>query len=213
MSKIHPTESSCAVQKQVLESNKPLVLTVWKKSSMAFQGTDGFSVFDKDGRLAFRVDNYTRKTGGLVLMDGVGRALLTLKPQILSMHEQWNGFEGDGYSIKTNKTQLFSMKKKSFLPTSDEIEVFMGSRRNRTSSPSPDFRIDGCFRRRHCKIWGRNGEVVAEICRKKVNTTILLSEDVFSLIVRPGFSSELIMAFIVVMDRICRKPVAPILCS
>ncbi|XP_068669473.1 protein LURP-one-related 12-like [Aristolochia californica] len=211
MSKIHPTENSCAVKSQVLESNKPLVLTVWKKSSMAFQGTDGFSVFDKDGRLAFRVDNYTRKTGGLVLMDGGGRALLTLKPRMLSMHDQWNGFEGDGYSKTCTKTPLFSMNKKSILQTSDEIEVFMGSCRNRTSSP--DFRIDGCFRRRHCKIREGNGKVVAEICRKKVNTTILLSEDVFSLIVRPGFSSELIMAFIVVMDRICRKPVTPIMCS
>ncbi|KAF5941080.1 hypothetical protein HYC85_022247 [Camellia sinensis] len=38
------------------------VLTVWKRSSMSFQGTDGFTVFDSSsGRLVFRVDNYSRK--------------------------------------------------------------------------------------------------------------------------------------------------------
>jgi hypothetical protein len=67
---------------------RPAVLTVWKRSSMTFQGTDGFTVFDHRGRLAFRVDNYSRKSscitgsGGLVLMDGAGNALLTLKPQV-----------------------------------------------------------------------------------------------------------------------------------
>lgn len=61
-------------------------LTVWKRSSMSFQGTDGFTVFDQRGRLAFRVDNYSRNNrhlkGGLLLMDGAGKALLTLKPQV-----------------------------------------------------------------------------------------------------------------------------------
>lgn len=72
-----------------LQLVRPSVLTVWKRSSMTFQGTDGFTVFDHHGRLAFRVDNYSRKSscniikgGGLVLMDGAGNALLTLKPQV-----------------------------------------------------------------------------------------------------------------------------------
>lgn len=64
----------------------PTVLTVWKKSSMAFQGTDGFSVFDKQGKLVFRVDNYSRRIrcfdGRVVLMDGEGRPLLTMRPKV-----------------------------------------------------------------------------------------------------------------------------------
>ena len=60
-----------------------VMLTVWKRSSMSFQGTDGFTVFDPHGTLVFRVDNYSRKNGyGLVLMDGVGNALLSLKPKV-----------------------------------------------------------------------------------------------------------------------------------
>lgn len=41
---------------------------------MGFQGTDGFCVYDDAGRLAFRVDNYSRRrklcAGDLLLMDG-----------------------------------------------------------------------------------------------------------------------------------------------
>lgn len=90
MSRVHPAESKC--EKLFLNHDhqhheRPSVLTVWKRSSMSFQGTDGFTVFDHHGRLAFRVDNYSRKNscvkGGLVLMDGAGKALLTLKPQVI----------------------------------------------------------------------------------------------------------------------------------
>lgn len=78
--------SSSLVCKELEEDgpspSPPSVLTVWKRSSMSFQGTDGFTVFDHRGTLTFRVDNYSRRSGGLILMDGAGRALLTLKPQV-----------------------------------------------------------------------------------------------------------------------------------
>lgn len=95
MSKIYPAErQKCSTStkpssssRTTDERNQPTVLTVWKRSSMSFQGTDGFTVFDDRGNLVFRVDNYTRKIwsyggGGLLLMDGSGKALLTLKPQV-----------------------------------------------------------------------------------------------------------------------------------
>jgi hypothetical protein len=64
--------------------------TVWKRSSMGFQGTDGFSVYDDaGGALAFRVDNYSRRTkifaGELLLMDGQGAPLLALRPQVRTL--------------------------------------------------------------------------------------------------------------------------------
>ena len=82
-------DAQAQAQAQAQARPRPSVLTVWKRSSMTFQGTDGFTVFDHHGRLAFRVDNYSRKscciTGGeLVLMDGAGNALLTLKPQVIN---------------------------------------------------------------------------------------------------------------------------------
>lgn len=131
--------------------------------------------------------------------------------QILSMHEQWNGFQGDDSSKASPKTPVFTMRRRSMIQSSDEAEVFMWG--SILGAMAPDFRIDGCFRSRHCKIRDCSGEVAAEISRKKANTTLLLSDDVFSLIIRPGCECDLIMAFVVIMDRICRKPFAPILCS
>lgn len=207
---------------------RPSVLTVWKRSSMSFQGTDGFTVFDQRGRLAFRVDNYSRKNscllGGLLLMDGAGKALLTLKPQVFSIQHQWNAYKGEeGDLINSPKpNKIFSMiKSKSFFfHNSDkniaEAQVFLERRSGQnkvTIDQTPDFRIEGCFWRRNCKIKNRNGEVVANIARKKVNDRVLLGDDVFSLVVQPGFDAQLIMAFVIVLDRICVKPYAPVLCS
>ncbi|KAK9153390.1 hypothetical protein Sjap_000870 [Stephania japonica] len=225
MSRVHPaSEKKC--HKQVAKeggtddggAGAPCVLTVWKRSSMSFQGTDGFTVFDDKGRLAFRVDNYSRRTGGLLLMDGAGRVLLTLRPQVLSLQYQWNGFEGEEECGKRSSngttTPVFSMRRKSMLGNNEESEVFIGGC-TRHSNKAPDFRMEGSFRRRSCSIRGPNGELVAEISRKKVinKGTLLLSDDVFSLVVHQSFDRNLAMAFVIVMDRICRKPFTPILCS
>ncbi|KAM3690097.1 hypothetical protein ACJW31_09G096000 [Castanea mollissima] len=218
-----------------LQLVRPSVLTVWKRSSMTFQGTDGFTVFDQHGRLAFRVDNYSRKSscniikgGRLVLMDGAGNALLTLKPQVLSMQYQWNAYRGEdktGKRVTSTTSKVFSMRSGStlFHSSKDEaIVMMMGSSAGPSTNNSntdrhqtPDFRIEGCFRRRNCKILkSSSGEMVARIARKRVNNRrILLGDDVFSLAVQPGFDPQLIMAFVIILDRICGKPFAPVLCS
>ncbi|KAM3737986.1 hypothetical protein ACB098_09G098500 [Castanea mollissima] len=249
MSRIHPTyqnrshddkltlkerseEDTDQLQLQLV---RPSVLTVWKRSSMTFQGTDGFTVFDQHGRLAFRVDNYSRKSscniikgGRLVLMDGDGTALLTLKPQVLSMQYQWNAYSGEdktGKRVTSTTSKVFSMRSGStlFHSSKDEaIVMMMGSSSGPSTNNSntdhhqnPDFRIEGCFRRRNCKIIkSSSGEMVARIARKRVNNRrILLGDDVFSLAVQPGFDPQLIMAFVIILDRICGKPFAPVLCS
>ncbi|XP_039840476.1 protein LURP-one-related 8-like [Panicum virgatum] len=147
--------------------------TVWKRSSMGFQGTDGFSVYDAGGALAFRVDNYSRRrkifVGELLLMDGQGSPLLALRPQALSM-------AGHG----------------------------------------PSFWVEGCFRRRSCKIRNSDGKEVARITRKKAEaaaSSLMLGDDVFRLMIQPNVDCTMIMAFIVVLDRICSKPFTPMMCS
>ncbi|XP_068340588.1 protein LURP-one-related 5-like [Pyrus communis] len=221
MSRIHPASAlKERVHHQVEDVHAPpSVLTVWKRSSMSFQGTDGFTVFDDRGILSFRVDNYSRKSccvrGGLVLMDGAGRALLTLKPQMFSLQDQWNAYRGeDGYGKNPKSSRVFTMKSGSNLfgsrNKSEAAEVFMGGP---SSNNTPDFRIEGCFGRRNCKIRDRSGELVATVSRKRVNNSVLLENDVFSLVVQHGFDLELIMGFVMVLDRICGKTFTPILCS
>lgn len=225
MSKVHPADQNNFqdqfLEKEIKVEGPPCTLTVWKKSTMSFQGTDGFTVFDQHGRLVFRVDNYSRKnpgglTGGVVLMDGTGNALLTLKPQIMSMQNQWNGYRGDQERRRTRngkRSKVFSMRTPSVLfhnRRKDEAEIFLDGQRKQ--GQAPDFKIEGSFCSRNCLIRTVTGEVVAKITRKRVNSNVVLSDDVFSLVVLPGYDAELIMSFLVVLDRICAKPFTPILC-
>jgi hypothetical protein len=91
--RVHPSDAdalhhSCpaAADDDLRHQPQPALYTVWKRSSMGFQGTDGYSVYDAAGALAFRVDNYSRRrkifVGELLLMDGQGSPLLALRPQV-----------------------------------------------------------------------------------------------------------------------------------
>lgn len=221
MSRIHPAENKCEGKARNGSSRCPAQcptkFTVWKRSSMSFQGTDGFTVFDEHGRLVFRVDNYSRKGccaagGGLVLMDGAGNALMSLRPQILSMQCQWNAYRGEDDCKEGQNLKLFSMRRvSSFLDRrrKDVAEVFVGG------SKKPAFTVEGSFRSRNCVI-RRSGseEFVAKITRKRASPTVLLGTDVFNLVVQDGGNSDLVMACVVIMDRICSKSLAvPVLCS
>ncbi|RLM69104.1 protein LURP-one-related 5-like [Panicum miliaceum] len=185
---------------------------------MGFQGTDGFCVYDDAGRLAFRVDNYSRRrklcAGELLLMDGQGTPLLSLRPQLLSLHDRWNCYtatEEGGLDKKPSPTpqqQVFTMSRCSALKSSDEAEV----------AAAPAYRIEGSFSRRNCKIRrGSDCEEAARIARKSAGVAsrpvATLGDDVFSLVVRPGVDVATIMAIVVVMDRICHKPYTPMVCS
>ncbi|GKV35858.1 hypothetical protein SLEP1_g44064 [Rubroshorea leprosula] len=59
------------------------LLTVLKTS--LFFANDGFTVYDCNGQLVFRVDSYgpdTRDRGEVVLMDAQGRCLLTVRRKV-----------------------------------------------------------------------------------------------------------------------------------
>ncbi|KAF3341260.1 protein LURP-one-related 5-like protein [Carex littledalei] len=188
--------------------DKPRVFTVWQKSSMGFQGTDGFSVYDDSGRLAFRVDNYSRRqrflTKEIVLMDGDGKALLCLRPRFLSLHDRWNAYEVEECENKQPNSKLFSMKRYSMLQNIDKAQVLLRNLAdNNNPKLMPSFRIEGCFEKRSCKIYNSIGDEVAQISRKTTGeTSVLLGNDVFSLVIQQEFDCKLVMAFIIVMDRI-----------
>jgi uncharacterized protein YxjI len=95
--RIHPSSDAGRARRAAAASDRspPAVYTVWKRSSMGFHGTDGFCAYDDAGRLAFRVDNYSRRrklcAGELLLMDGQGTPLLSLRPQVINhlyLHQQ-----------------------------------------------------------------------------------------------------------------------------
>lgn len=165
-----------------------------------------------------------------------------LNIQTFSFQRQWNGciYKEDHNGSSKDKT-TFMMRRPStrFLLIGQtrnqqlqcEAEVFFNhhpepessDQSSRTiSSQQPDYKIEGSFWNRNCKIMSTAcGEVAAKIIRKRAGapamasgSTMVLSEEVFSLVVNPGFDPELIMAFVVILDRICFKPIfTPFMCS
>lgn len=129
------------------------------------------------------------------------------------MQHQWTGYRGED----DHCSRAFTMKRPSSLlipRNACEAEVYIGENISESSERKPDLKTEGSFRRRNCKITtAATGQLVAEISRKRINSTLLLSDDVFTLVVQPGFETELVMAFVIILDRICFKPFAPILCS
>jgi hypothetical protein len=122
------------------------------------------------------------------------------------------------------------MRKCSVLQGSREAEVYMSTACSTTTTTSPashpapppapqapSFWIEGCFRRRSCKIRrGGDGQEVARIARKKAGpgkAPLTLGDDVFSLVVQPDVDCTVIMALVVVLDRICWRPYTPLICS
>ncbi|CAL4904508.1 unnamed protein product [Urochloa decumbens] len=240
--RIHPSDAGRA-RRSAPADRRPAVYTVWKRSSMGFHGTDGFCVYDDAGRLAFRVDNYSRRrklcAGELLLMDEQGTPLLSLRPQLLSLHDRWNCYtatEEEGLHkpppSPTSQQQVFTMSRCSALKSSDEAEVHMSAAGRAAASSSSSglsckhpqaaapaaYRIEGSFSRRSCKIRrGSDGKEAARITRKSAGVAsrpvATLGDDVFSLVVRPGVDVATIMAIVVVMDRICHKPYKTMVCS
>ncbi|XP_062183510.1 protein LURP-one-related 8-like [Phragmites australis] len=236
--RIHPSDAGRggrARRAAPAPADRPEAYTVWKRSSIGFQGTDGFSVYDGGGRLVFRVDNYSRRrklcAGELLLMDGQGTPLLSLRPQLFSLHDRWNCYTAmeEGLDKKKqspmSQQQRFTMSKCSALQSSDEAEVYMTTSAGAAASghgcqhlqAAPSFRIEGSFSRRSCKIRRSDGKEAARISRKNAGVAsrpvTKLGDDVFSLVVRPGVDAATIMAIVVVMDRICPKPYTPMVCS
>lgn len=131
--------------------------------------------------------------------------------QMLSMYYQWDAYEGEvvvNGNIKTRSNKpLFSIRRSSILQCCvNVVEVFMN---NLITNEDPSYWVEGSFRNRSCRIIrqkrGNYKEMIAQISRKKANSLVELGDDVFTLIVKPGVDCDLIMAFVVVMDRICRK--------
>lgn len=138
-----------------------------------------------------------------------------------------NGSEGAKpkalFCMKSSGSMVFNGGGDNNKHNHEEAQVYMGSSsssRNKgqgckSHDETPDFKVQGCFKRRNCVIRNNKGHIAAKISRKRVNNkTVLLADDVFNLIVQPGFQPQIMMAFVIVLDRIHTKyHYTPLLCS
>lgn len=57
-------------------------LTVWRKSLLLT--CNGFTVIDRNGNIVYRVDNYVERPEEMILMDGLGKSVLTMCRSMVS---------------------------------------------------------------------------------------------------------------------------------
>lgn len=170
-------------------------LTVFK-TSIFFPG-DGFCVYDcKEGKLIFRVDSYgydVRDRDELVLMDALGKCLLTVRRKRPSLHQRWEGFQGER---SEGQKPIFSVRRSSIIGrASITVDVY--------GDPDEEYQIEGSFSQRCCTFCNASGETVAEIKRKvDASKNVVLGKDVFTLLVKPGVDAAFLMGLVLILDHI-----------
>ncbi|KAK3011404.1 hypothetical protein RJ639_011050 [Escallonia herrerae] len=200
------------------EGSSCTTLTVWRKS--LFFCCNGFTVIDSGGNLAYRVDNYSGRHNQVTLMDGSGKPILAvcrskvqfknnlevvLQEQKLGLVDKWLVFEGevDDYTTTnpSKKKPIFWARKnlKNILQPHVNVlaHVYLGQSDKRQA-----YVIEGSYAQRSCKVLNDSRRVVAEIKKKEAMIGgVSFGLDVFTLIIKPGFSPVFVMAIVLLVDQ------------
>ncbi|KAG0469099.1 hypothetical protein HPP92_018427 [Vanilla planifolia] len=209
MTRVHP--NSPLFESPILNSSSVSedlsVLTVWQKSLLL--NCSGFTVFDSNGNLKFRVDNYPSSNfSEIVLMDAAGKPLFTLRRKWLSFADHWYVYDGEA---APSSTPRFSVRKHvSFLRSNSLLQVTTYAGGGQAAMPVYD--VEGSFSRRSCVVNDEKNRTVAKILRKETVRGADLGGDVFRLVVQPGFDAGLAMTFVILLERMFGSGVTAIDC-
>ncbi|KAA0042775.1 protein LURP-one-related 4 [Cucumis melo var. makuwa] len=172
--------------------------TIWMKSLIYH--TNGCTIFDSNGDIVYRVDNYDRKCSSEVfLMDLRGKVLFTIRKKKFSILGGWEGYRW--MESERSKKPSFGVKK-----------LYRSGSRKRNQSAVCEINV-GFERFSLVKMDGKlafriiniNGEVVAEAKRKVSWNGILLGDDVLSLNANSQIETSLVMALVTVYGLIRRQ--------
>ncbi|GLJ13731.1 hypothetical protein SUGI_0219150 [Cryptomeria japonica] len=180
-------------------SSSVTVLTVRKKDLVFSRG--GFIVTNScTGQIAFRVDGRDlSSTNKLILMDPLGKPLLTLHHKAFRILHRWYGFHGEACD---GQKAIFRVRKSSMFSKNEVAEALVGSTRGKKHS---DYKVLGNYSERHCSIYNGVGTLVAEVKRKFAASDVMLSKDVFNVVVKAGIDQAFMMALIVILHQMSRE--------
>ncbi|KAF5782507.1 putative tubby-like protein [Helianthus annuus] len=192
MTKVYPNAVIPQPATVTAPTRGPLVLTIWKKSLLF--NCHGFTVFDSNGNLVYRVDNYAAGTKAeILLMDATGRSLLTLRRKRLSLVDNWTVYDGE-----TAANPKFTVTKHvNLLNTKSIAHVnITGSK-----TKKPVYEIEGSYTQRCCVVYDEKRRHVAEINRKEAVGGVKFGGDVFRLVVQPEIDPTVAMALVIILDQ------------
>ncbi|XWS20000.1 hypothetical protein CRYUN_Cryun31cG0064100 [Craigia yunnanensis] len=192
MAKIHPQAP--------FTTSKQETFTIWMKS-LILSGK-GCTVFDSNGQIVYRVDNYNCKGSDEVyLMDFTGKVLFTIRRKKFKLVRFWEGYRSfNGTVNNEDKNPSFQVRKSFRILRGDSIsEVIVWLDKDQ---PCQYYQIETCPGKSTFKIVDKLGGLIAEVKRKQSKCGISLGEDVLTMVVEPHIDHSLIMSLIVVYSLI-----------
>ncbi|EXC34340.1 Protein LURP-one-related 17 [Morus notabilis] len=190
-------------------------LTVWRKSLV--MSCNGFTVIDSHGNLIYRVDNYIGRPEEIILMDGSGSSVLTMRRhKKLGLVDSWLVYEGEigdhlqYCKLNTSGSSRSSRSKRPIFCIRKNINLLINAKSNvlayvyrDTSDKSCAYVIEGSYTHRSCKVLdGCTKKVLAETRRKEeIVGGVSYGVEVFHLIVHPGFDPGFAMALVLLLDQ------------
>ncbi|XP_076887273.1 protein LURP-one-related 4-like [Bidens hawaiensis] len=188
MSRVYPQTHSPSPPSSDLTPLKAESFTIWMKS-LVFN-THGCTVYNSNGEIVYRVDNYDNKCCQEVyLMDIRGKVLFSLLRKKLRLFGCWDGYKWDACSAQKQLWFRVRKHRSIFVSLCDDI--------TRSECTYKIVRMD-------CKLGfkivdaNQEGALVAEIKQKQTTTGIKFGSDVFTLTVQPHVDQSLIMAIVMV---------------
>ncbi|PPD87718.1 hypothetical protein GOBAR_DD15357 [Gossypium barbadense] len=173
------------------QSDLCMSLTVWRKSLV--MSCNGFTVINSDGDVVYRVETYIgQRPKELVLMDGVGKSILTMR----------RNQGAHCISTKRSEEQPIFYVKKCINILHNNPNVLAYVYRGRSTDEKYVYMIEGSYSHRSCKVVNEAKKVVAEIKRKDaIIGGVSFGVEVFMLIVEAGFDPGLAMALVLLLDQ------------
>ncbi|XP_047944827.1 protein LURP-one-related 11-like isoform X2 [Salvia hispanica] len=195
MAKVHPQlVSSCT-------SSKQEVFTLWMKSLI--MSTNGCAVFDSNGCIVFRVDNYSHRcTTQICIMDAIGKVLLTIVKKKFSIFKTWEGYRSTTSTEGGKKKPVFQVRKlmgiRAFLRYLRGYSMCKALIRVGEDKVC-EYRMEIKSCKQSCRIIDAHGGLVAEVKRKITTSGVVLGEDVLTMVVEPHIDHSLVMGLVLVM--------------
>ncbi|XP_054780040.1 protein LURP-one-related 11-like [Prosopis cineraria] len=157
---------------------------------------NGCTVFNSQGQIAYRVDNYDiRCAHEVFLMDPKGNVLFTILRKRHKFTRVWEGYRYNNDQKEPNfrvrSSKLGCRVQREGLTT---YEVMLGLDKNQPYSHTIE---SSTGKSSFCKISDQFGGLVAWLKRKKASCGVDLGEDVLSMVVEPNIDLSLIMGLVV----------------
>ncbi|XP_057796482.1 protein LURP-one-related 3-like [Salvia miltiorrhiza] len=200
MAKVYPKRSMIQGCSDEYTSSETEVFTVWMKS-LVING-NGCTVFNSEGGVVFRVDNYqTKSTTETLLMNLHGQVLFSIRRKTLVFLRRWEGYKWHNSKVDREGT-WFKVKKKWKFFASGLVSCHAVLRCNNITSI---LKILGFQRKLTFKIMDCEGRVLAEVIGKETAGGVALGDDVLTLVVEPQIDQALVMALVIAYAMVNNK--------